>query len=197
MKIGLDFDGVIFDFENNLRIEAEMYDHELKEKGLKNGIIDARKVKFEDRYNWDENSKKHFFNTYFDKVNRYADFIPGAKLVLDKLKEDGHELIIISARGAFEESEIDIAEKKINEKGVQFSEINWKVTEKLEMCKSKNIDIMIDDRYGICKTISENKIKTIYFRDKTHEEIEENEYLKEGFNWGQIYRTIKNFENIN
>ena len=51
---------------------------------------------------------------------------------------------------------------------------------------------MIDDSYDICKRLSENRIKTIYFRDKEMKKLEQNEYLKEVSNWGEIYRIIKN-----
>ena len=50
---------------------------------------------------------------------------------------------------------------------------------------------MIDDSYDVCKKLSENKIKTIYFRDKDMKNLEQNEYLKEVSNWGEIYRYVK------
>ena len=50
---------------------------------------------------------------------------------------------------------------------------------------------MIDDSYDVCKKLSENRIKTIYFRDKEMKKLEQNEYLKEVSNWGEIYRYIK------
>ena len=37
----------------------------------------------------------------------------------------------------------------------------------------------------------DNYIKTLYFRGMRSWKIEENEYLKEVFNWGEVYRYIK------
>ena len=54
---------------------------------------------------------------------------------------------------------------------------------------------MIDDNYEICRKMSENKIKTIYFRDKEMKKLEQNQYLKEVSNWGEIYRYIKEIQN--
>ena len=51
---------------------------------------------------------------------------------------------------------------------------------------------MIDDDWKIAKKLSENNIKTLYFRDTNLVELEENEYLKEVNNWGEIYRFIYN-----
>ena len=53
---------------------------------------------------------------------------------------------------------------------------------------------MIDDSYDVCKKLSSNGIRTIYFRDKEMKLLEQNEYLKEVSNWGEIYRYIKNLE---
>ena len=53
---------------------------------------------------------------------------------------------------------------------------------------------MIDYSYDVCKKLSENGIRTIYFRDKEMKKLEQNEYLKEVSNLGEIYRYIKEIE---
>lgn len=64
----------------------------------------------------------------------------------------------------------------------------------IDMLQKENIDFMIDDSYDVCKKLSENEIRTIYFRDKEMKKLEQNEYLKEVSNWGEIYRYIKEME---
>lgn len=49
---------------------------------------------------------------------------------------------------------------------------------------------MIDDNYDICKKLSENNIKTLYFRDKNMKKLKESDYLKEVNNWANIYTYI-------
>ena len=51
MKIGIDVDGVIFDFEKELRTRAELYD--LLEINGK-GIVDNDKFNLEERYSWNK-----------------------------------------------------------------------------------------------------------------------------------------------
>ena len=51
---------------------------------------------------------------------------------------------------------------------------------------------MIDDNPDICKKLRDNKIKTIYFRDKNSENLIEDDYLKEVSNIGEIIRYISN-----
>ena len=56
---------------------------------------------------------------------------------------------------------------------------------------------MIDDYHKNCKQTSDAKIKTLYFREYPNYELEENEYLKEVHNWGEIYRYIHELEENN
>ena len=56
--------------------------------------------------------------------------------------------------------------------------------------REENIDIMIDDSYEHCKKISERKIQAIYLKDAPSYDLE-NEYTKVLYNWGEIYRYIK------
>ena len=84
----------------------------------------------------------------------------------------------------------DVAIEKFNEEGISFNKYYWKQDDKLEVAKNENIDVMIDDSYDVCKKLSSNGIKTIYFRDKEMKVLEQNENLKEVSNWEEIYRYI-------
>ena len=63
--------------------------------------------------------------------------------------------------------------------------------DEIEEIINENIDIMIDDDWRIIKKLSDNKIKTLYFRDTNLMKLKENNYIKEVNNWGEIYRHIK------
>ena len=193
MNIGIDFDGVIFNFERNVTIEAELFDYELQQKGLSNGIKNKKEFKAQDKYNWDDESKQFFADNYFDKINAYSDLVSGAKLILKKLKEENNKLIIISARGEHTPNEIMYANRIIEKYKLEFDEINWKIIDKVKLCKEKCIDIFIDDRYENCKLVSEAGIRTIYFNDLNYTEVENTENLVVVHNWGQVYRKIKDW----
>ena len=111
--------------------------------------------------------------------------------VYNLLKKQGHEFIVITARGGFVEKMKDDAIRLFNENNIEFDKYYWKVKDKLEICRNENIDIMIDDDWKIIKKLADNNIKTLYFRDTNLVKLEENEYIKEVNNWGDIYRYIK------
>lgn len=191
MKIGIDIDGVILDFERQLKTFEELYDFiELK----KEGVINRNEQRLEERYNWTQEEKINFMNQYFLKLSKQAPLMPGAKEVIERLKKEKNELIIISARGGMIKEMKDVAIQKLEEEKLTFDKYYWGQEDKLEIAQKEKIDIMIDDNYKVCKNMSENKIKTIYFRDKEMKKLEQNEFLKEVSNWGEIYRYIKGIE---
>lgn len=96
MKIGIDVDGVIFDFEKELKTRAELYDL-LQLHG--NGVVDNSKFNLEERYGWNSIDGQKFIKKYFIKVSKHVNIMPGAKEVIKLLKKDNHKLIIISSRG--------------------------------------------------------------------------------------------------
>lgn len=191
MKIGIDIDGVILDYERILKTYGDLYDFiELK----KDGIVNRNEHYLRNRYNWTEEERMEFVNKYFLELSKITPLMPGEKTIISMLKKEGNELIIISARGGMIEEMKDVALEKFEEENLSFDKYYWKQDNKLEVAKRENIDIMIDDSYDVCKKLSANGIRTIYFRDKDMKLLEQNEYLKEVSNWGEIYRYIKKLE---
>ena len=189
MRIGIDLDGVVFDSETDFRIFQELYDmNELNGKSVK----DEKEVRIKQRFNWTDETFLDFLSKYHETVVRKSNYMPGAPMILKMLKDEGHDLIIVTARGGVNEAIIGWTEERLEEDDMKiFEKSYYAIKDKAEICKKENIDIMIDDSNINCKNTSENQIKTIYFKDAPSHEMEENEYLKVLYNWGEIYRYIK------
>jgi len=191
MKIGIDLDGVVIDSETTFRTYEEIYDIDTL-KG--NNLIDREEPKFQARYNWTDEQERDFIQKYFLKVSRASNLMSGFISVYNLLKEQGHEFVVITARGGHVKEMKDDAIRLLEENNIKFDKYYWYVEDKLEVCKNENVDIMIDDDWRIIKKLADNKVKTLYFRDTNLKTLEENEYIKEVNNWGDIYRTIKEME---
>ena len=64
MQIGIDVDGVLLDFEKELRTRAELYDLlELNGKG----ILNTNKFNLEERYGWNKDISEKFIKNIFYK----------------------------------------------------------------------------------------------------------------------------------
>ena len=195
MKIGIDLDGVVFDSEKEFRVYSELYDMlELKRNSKK----DNRELKFQDRFDWTEKEIEDFLEKYHRKIVVESNFMPGAKDVLNLLKENGHNLVLITARGCIDSEIIDITKELLKKNKMDiFDKCYWAVENKDEVCLKENVDIMIDDSYEKCKSISDAKIKTIYLKDAPSYNLEENKYIKVLSNWGEIYRYINEISKKN
>ena len=189
MRIGIDLDGVIFDSEKLYRIYSELYDiQDLK----RNSLIDNKQVKFEKRYSWNQDETNGFVKKYHRKITETANFMPGAKEIIPLLKEEGNTLIIITARGKVNKDLVPITMQRLKENNLDiFEKYYWGTENKEEICKQEKIDLMIDDSNINCEKLARDHIDTIYLKDATCFDIEENEYLKVLYNWGEIYRYIE------
>ena len=189
MRIEIDLDEVIFESEKLYRIYSELYDiQDLK----RNSLIDNKQVKFEKRYSWNQDETNGFVKKYHRKITETANFMPGAKEIIPLLKEEGNTLIIITARGKVNKDLVPITMQRLKENNLDiFEKYYWGTENKEEICKQEKIDLMIDDSNINCEKLARDHIHTIYLKDAPSLDIEENEYLKVLYNWGEIYRYIE------
>lgn len=188
MRIGIDLDGVVIDSETTFRTYEEIFDMDTL-KG--NHLRDREEPKFQARYDWTEEQEKEFMEKYFLIASKESHLMSGFKGVYSLLKEQGHEFIVVTARGGFMEEMKEDAIRILEENAIKFDKYYWKVKDKLEICQKEKVDMMIDDDWKIVKNLADHQIKTLYFRDTNLKKLEENKYLKEVNNWGDIYRLIK------
>ena len=191
MKIGIDLDGVVIDIETTFRTYEEIFDIDIL-KG--NHLINKEEPKFQARYNWTNEQEKEFIEKYFLIVSKESNLMSGFIGIYNLLKEQGHEFVVITARGGFVKEMKDDAIRLLEENNIKFDKYYWNVDDKLEICKNEKVDIMIDDDWKIIKRLAENEVKTLYFRDTNLMKMKENKYIKEVNNWGEIYRYIKEMQ---
>lgn len=192
MKIGIDLDGVVFDSEKEFRVYSELYDMiDLKQ----NSKMDNKELKFQDRFKWTQKETEGFLNKYHKQIIVESNYMPGVKRILNLLKQDGHSLILITARGGMNKDMIKITEERLKQSEMDiFDKYYWATENKDEICIKENIDIMIDDFYKKCESIANKKVRTIYLKDAPSYDLEENEYINVLYNWGEIYRYIKEID---
>ena len=195
MKIGLDIDGVIIDFERTMRTYAELYDLLILKK---DGVKYKNQFDYLKRYDWSDNEKKDFVNKYLIYATTYSTpLIPLVKEMLEFIKIEGHDFLFITKRGIIKKESKEAIIDLFNNNDIPASNIYWEVEDKVFICKNLGIDIMIEDNPIICKQLRDNKIKTLYYREKDNEIIPDSEYLKEVANVGEICRYIINLNGFN
>jgi len=190
MKIGLDIDGIILDFERTMRTYAELYDLLILRK---DGIKDSSQFDYLKRYDWTDEEKQKFIENYliYATINS-TPLIPLVKEMLEIFSIEGYKFEFITARGLLKKETKEAVIQVFQKNNLPIENIHWGVKDKVSKCKELGIDLMIEDNPNQCKLLKENKLKTIYFRDKDNEKIQEDEYLTEVSNVGEICRYIFN-----
>ena len=108
----------------------------------------------------------------------------GAVEIINKLKKDGHEIIIVTARSSAKENQnIDF----LNEHNIPFDKFYEGIKEKGELCKKENIDILIDDSYVHYKQCQKQNITAILFDAPYNRKYEECQRVK---SWNEFYDII-------
>ena len=187
MKIGIDLDGVGIDSETTFRTYEEIFDKDIL-KG--NNLVNRQEPKFQQRYSWTDEQEKEFIKRYFMTVSKESNLMSGFLGIYRLLKQKGHEFVVITARGGFIKEMKDDAIRLLEKNNIVFDKYYWHIDNKVEICKKEKVDVMIDDDWRIVKALATEKIKSLYFRDTNLKKLEENEYIKEVNNWGDIYRKL-------
>lgn len=188
-KLALDLDGVVFDSENLYRVYTEIYDVDVK-KG--NNIINNSERTFQKRYNWDKSEFSEFYNKYSKIILENANIMSGAEIVIKKLLEY-FDIIIVTARS---DEEMKYALEKFEKVNLNSVKIYNSEHNKIDKFLEEKVDYIIDDDNIICINASNNNIHALYFKNNASDKLEENEYIKNVNNWGEIYRYLMMKENL-
>ena len=197
MKIGIDLDGVVIDSETTFRTYEELYEISILKQ---NNLVNREEPKFQSRYNWTKEQQKEFTDKFFVQISKESNLMSGFISAYRYLKEQGHEFVVITARGLtpdgnFMKEMEDYAKRVLEEGNIFFDKYYWGQENKLNVCQKENIDIMIDDDWRIIEKLASNNIKTLYFRDTNLKKLEESTFIKEVNNWGDICRYISEISN--
>ena len=187
MKIGLDLDGVVLDTEKQFRNEAELYDIL---KLNRNSTKDQSAQWAQDRYKWADDEKNEFIEKYLIEGTKKSHIMPGAKEVIELLKKDGHELVVITARGHDIPVMKKLAQEMLEKENITFDKYYWETPEKVETAKKENIDLMVEDSLSNCMKLSKENIKSIYLRYSNMKPANDKN-IKECYIWGEVYRYIR------
>ena len=187
MRIGIDLDGVVLDTEKQFRNEAELYDIL---KLNRNSTKDQSAQWAQDRYKWADDEKNEFIEKYLIEGTKKSHIMPGAKEVIELLKKDGHELVVITARGHDIPVMKKLAQEMLEKENITFDKYYWETPEKVETAKKENIDLMVEDSLSNCMKLSKENIKSIYLRDSNMKPANDKN-IKECYIWGEVYRYIR------
>lgn len=147
-------------------------------------------------FDWSEEEEIKFYKTNIERIAINLKAIEGASKYINKLKEDGHTIYIISGRDNGEYSDpykmtIDWLEKYNIVYDELFLVDAYNSYSKTEICLNYNVDIMIDDSKRMCKNMKEHGVKALLMDTAYNKNTDE--FIRV-HSWEEIYEFISNYK---
>lgn len=127
-----------------------------------------------------------FWKIYRYKLSFESTYKEDTSTIIDKLKREGHELCIVTARpdSGYDNLKGRI-ENGLKNNNIHIDTIYTDARIKGIFCKEHNFDLLIDDSINQIKSANENNIKTILFnKDDSYPGLQTT-------TWKEIYDIIK------
>lgn len=132
-----------------------------------------------------------FFRDYCMEMASQMKIKENAKEVIDKLKEIGYKIYIITARSNNYYKNVDeFCNNYLKNNDIYFDKLITAQEHKLDVCKKENVFLMIDDSIDTCELLNENGINGLVFNSQIN--IEKNTTCDRVDNWNEIYDYVKN-----
>lgn len=193
MNIGIDIDDTISETFETLLPYSQKYTIEDLKKESK---IDFRADLSNHFYivymnNWTENEAINFWSKYYAEILKQVNIKTFAAEVINKLKEQGHKIYLITARWDMPRDNIkEITRKWLEEKEVKYDELIINASDKTKLVEENKIDIFIDDSFNNCKSIAENTNSKVYMMTSRVNGNLNDDKVKRVFSWPEIYDLI-------
>lgn len=189
MRIGIDIDGVLTDIEQwQLDVGGRFFSK------FNKSVINKDGYEITEIFDVSNELDSQFWNEY---LYEYVTKEPSRKYaseVIKKLKDDGNEIYIVTARYLTDRNTADgkrmreIVVNWLKEQNIYYDEIIFSPEDKKENCKKYNIDIMIEDKVDNINKIS-SIIPVICFHAGYNKECKGHNIYRV-YNWYDIYNLI-------
>lgn len=187
MRIGIDIDNVISNFDEVLEKEFLIHDKDLRNTG----IVDENLYITEGMFDWSKEEINSFYYPNIERIAKSLTLVDGSKEYIDKLKSDGHFICIITGRDNEEYSNpVEMTKEWLNNFNIYYDELIFTdgrdKTSKAKVCTKNSIDIMIDDSSKICKACLDNGITSLLMDKPCNRSVP----ITRVHNWEEIYNFI-------
>lgn len=186
MNIGVDLDGVVYNSELWLQAAAEIYN--TKFLGAK-PIVNIAENSISKRYDWSDEFAKRFRLKYLSLQIMHSELQPLSKQTLEMLLKENHQIFLITSRGTISEIHKDLTFKRLQEDKIPYTDIYFTQQSKVDICKEKHIEVMIDDTPQVIYDLINNDITCLYFKNGDTVDIF-NDKVNCVKNWGDVYSSI-------
>lgn len=181
LNIGIDIDDTItYTFDYLMPFLAEYFNLDLEYLKENNISYTSLPDDIKDR-------EVEFGKIYYDDAILKVPVREDAIYFINKLKEEGHNIIFVTARTTrINKDPIGDSKKYLDGHNILYDDL-FCTTDKVSICKEKNIDLFIDDSINNCTNISNIGIDVLLFDSKINKHC--NDFRRVN-NWEDVYNYI-------
>lgn len=194
MRIGVDIDGTLTNINDFMIRNAIEF---AKDNNISLNV-DESYYEYDKMFDWESSNLQKFLDKYFLKYLTDEKPDDNSAEVLDKLKEEGHEIIFVTARGTFE-PELKVVDsattdsltiKWLEKNNYHYDKILLKQRNKVEALEKENLDLFIDDVDHNVYEVS--KYIPVIVPARPYNTEVAGDKITRANSWNEIYKIIKN-----
>ena len=191
MRIGIDIDNVLSNFNEVLLKDYINHDKKLRNNGIVNTNVYVRKM-----FDWSEDEEKKYYKENIERLASLFEPIKDCSKYIKKLRDNGNFICIISGRDNGEYSNpYNMTINWLNKYDIEYDKLiltnAYNYQEKADICIENNIDVMIDDSINVCHKCSKGGIKSLLFNTEYNKN--EARFTRVN-NWEEIFNYVNNYK---
>lgn len=168
---------------------AKLYN---KEKKI-NFKIDETQWDLDKSFGWNDNNYKEFCKQYLRTLLNEAEIKYNAAEKINKLKNEGYKIIIITSRNEKELNDMySFTEKWLKNHNINYDKLIINSLQKEEECLKNKVNIFIDDNMKNCMNVYKKLQIPVFLFDGLYNTNDKYSNIERVYSWDEIYLKIKN-----
>lgn len=189
ITIGIDLDDTISSSNEMFVKYAKLYN---KEKKI-NFKIDETQWDLDKSFGWNDNNYKEFCKQYLRTLLNEAEIKYNAAEKINKLKNEGYKIIIITSRNEKELNDMySFTEKWLKNHNINYDKLIINSLQKEEECLKNKVNIFIDDNMKNCMNVYKKLQIPVFLFDGLYNTNDKYSNIERVYSWDEIYLKIKN-----
>lgn len=192
MKIGIDIDDTIADFYEVAFAYAQKYTiEELGRSAEAQDYTAKHHTYLNAMHGWSKEEEMNFGHQYYQDILALEKPFTFAVETIQKLKSDGHEIVIVTARYPEDNFDVEKATLKwLEENNIVYDEIVLDASDKAKVAVEKNIDVFLDDSFQNCVAVANKGIRAFIMNTRMNKSLVDDK-IERVYSWPDFYSKIK------
>ena len=189
ITIGIDLDDTISS-SNEMFIKYAKLQNKEKKINFK---IDETQWDLDKSFGWNDNNYKEFCKQYLRTLLNEAEIKYNAAEKINKLKNEGYKIIIITSRNEKELNDMySFTEKWLKNHNINYDKLIINSLQKEEECLKNKVNIFIDDNMKNCMNVYKKLQIPVFLFDGLYNTNDKYSNIERVYSWDEIYLKIKN-----